>query len=329
MSRLRRTVFLSLAVLLPVAVAVTVWFGHRPPRVARLLPEADAILYANLKPARLATHFDRSAPPRSPDFQAFVDATGIVPERDLDEVAFALTRRPDPAGPNGPVAYTEIFLGRFDSARLAAFLEQHATLREQYAGHTLYALPSGDVTSPEPRLLRVAILRPGLITASNAPTAEQIHGVIDRDRAGLFSGSAPSQLLDLFPEVPALSMAWGIGSLGLPFAESGHVSLLGFRLPLPADQPMVASVRSLGVLRVRVAVIAPSADLALQQSGALSGLLGVLKTMGISGRGTSGNAPEAPLSAALQSVTVQLAGSQTVVTAELPTSLLTRLVSRP
>ena len=87
-----------MAVVLAAALSLVLWTSHRPPRVARVLPEADAILYADLKPARLATHFDRSAPARSPEFQAFVDATGIVPERDLDEVAFALTKRPNPAG---------------------------------------------------------------------------------------------------------------------------------------------------------------------------------------------------------------------------------------
>ena len=326
MSRLTRTLLLSMAVVLAVALAAVLWTRHQPPRIARVLPEADAILYANLKPARLATHFDRSAPPRSPEFQAFVDATGIVPERDLDEIAFALTRRPNPAGPNGPVAYTEVFRGHFDSGRLAVYLGKQAGAREQYAGCTVYSLATGDPSSPEPRLVRVAVLRPGTMVASNAPTAEQIHVVIDRDRAGLLGGAAPSLLADLYPEIPALSTAWGIGSLGLPFAESGHVALFGLTLPLPADQPMVASLRYLGVLRLRLEAIAPTPALAMQQTGALTSLVGLLRTLqSNSGSGLS-SGPNPQIAAALASLTIAQTGSETVVTADIPADLLRQVM---
>src|SRR5579875_2556959 len=71
-----------------------------PPEAARLLPESDAILYANLRPLRTLTHWGAGSGeaiplPRSKDFQNFIDATGIVPERDLDSLAFALHRMPD------------------------------------------------------------------------------------------------------------------------------------------------------------------------------------------------------------------------------------------
>src|ERR1700748_948505 len=112
-----------------------------PPEAARLLPESDAIVYANLKPLRLATHFDRTQVTRSADYQRFVDATGIVPERDLDSVAFALHRMPDPRGPNGPVAYSEVFEGRFDGQRLAAYLISIASSEETYAGAVVYTIP--------------------------------------------------------------------------------------------------------------------------------------------------------------------------------------------
>ncbi len=319
MSRLTRTLLVCTSLLLAAALAVVVWTSHRPPRVARVLPEADAIFYADLKPVRLATHFDRSAPARSPEFQAFVDATGIVPERDLDEVAFALTKRPNPAGPNGPVAYTEVFSGRFDAPRLAHYLAQQAVTREQYAGRDLYTLPASEAGSAEPRVLRVAILRAGEIAASNAPTAEQIHAVIDRDRAGVLSGTTPSLLSDWFPEVPALSAAWGVGSLGLPFSDSGHVALLGLELPLPADQPMIASLRYLGVLRLRLAAVAPTPDLAMQQTGALTSMAGIARTLG-AGAGAAG-----PIAATLNSISIAQSGSRTVVTADLPVELLRQL----
>ena len=119
-----------------------------PPEVARLLPEADAIVYANLRPLRLATHFDKHPVPHSVEYQAFIDATGIQPERDLDEAAFALHRMDDPTGPNGPVAYSEVFEGKFDGERLTKYLASLATARERYAGHDVFTIPVGE---PGPR----------------------------------------------------------------------------------------------------------------------------------------------------------------------------------
>ncbi|HEY8997905.1 MAG TPA: hypothetical protein VIM60_08400, partial [Edaphobacter sp.] len=190
---LRRSTRYSLLVVLALIGGLIVAIILRkaaPPEAARLLPESDAIVYANLKPLRLATHFDRQPVARVPDYQHFVDATGIVPERDLDEVAFALHRMDDPNGPNGPVGYSEVFEGRFDGERLASYLESIAKAKESYAGHTIYtiAITDGAVTRP----LRIAQLGYDSIAASNMPTVEQIHSILDRHRsaASPFSGSS-------------------------------------------------------------------------------------------------------------------------------------------
>ena len=118
--------------------------------MARLLPESDAIVYIDVKPIRSATHFDREWSKRpvihSDDYQHFLDATGIVVERDLDAVAFALHRMDDPNGPNGPVAYSEVFEGRFDGARLAGYLNSIATAKESYAGHDIFTIPVASET---------------------------------------------------------------------------------------------------------------------------------------------------------------------------------------
>src|SRR5580692_5925318 len=149
--RTRYSLLLMLALMAALAV-VLVLRKAAPPEAARLLPESDAIVYANVKPLRTATHFDRTQVTRSPEYQHFVDATGIVPERDLDSAAFALHRMDDPNGPNGPVAYSEVFEGRFDGARLASYLRGIATSQENYAGHTVFTIPI------EGRQLRIAQL---------------------------------------------------------------------------------------------------------------------------------------------------------------------------
>jgi hypothetical protein len=263
-----------------VALAVAVYLRWKaPPDVARLLPESDAIVYANLKPLRAATHFDRGSVTRSATYQQFVDATGIVAERDLDAAAFALHRMSDPNGPNGEVAYSEVFQGRFDAGRLSRYLAASAKSTEDYAGRTIYAIPS------EGRTLRVAVLGYDMVAASNMPTTEQIHSILDRERAGASPFAGSSLLSARYGDVPAFSVAWAVGHVGLPFSEGGQISVLGLKLPLPEDTTFVASVRYLasvkekGALHLAIEEIAESEAEAAQSAEALRRLLGLLKAI--------------------------------------------------
>ncbi|HEY4010059.1 MAG TPA: hypothetical protein VGM11_07910 [Acidobacteriaceae bacterium] len=237
---MRRRTWISLVIALAVlgALAVALFLRAKaPPEAARLLPESDAIVYLNLKPLRAATHFDQTQVPRSADLQRFIDETGIVPERDLEAVAFALHRMPSPHGPNGPVAYSEVFVARFDGHRLAQYLSGIANSQETYAGRTVYSIPI------DGRQLRVAQLGYDMVAASNMPTPEQIHSILDRSRASAVSSPGSSLLAARFHDVPILSEAWGIGHIGLPFAQNGRISFLGLQLPVSSESDLVASVR--------------------------------------------------------------------------------------
>jgi hypothetical protein len=237
---MRRRTWLSLSIAAAVLLALAAALYLRakaPPEAARLLPESDAILYVNLKPLRAATHFDQSTVGRSAEFQHFIDATGIIPERDLDAVAFALHRMSDPHGPNGPVAYSEVFVGHFDGERLNSYLSSIASSQQSYAGHTVYTIPV------DGRQLRIAQLGYDMVAASNTPTPEQIHSILDRSRASALSSSGSSLLAARFHDVPLLSQAWGIGHIGLPFAREGHLHFLGLELPVAAESDLVASLR--------------------------------------------------------------------------------------
>ena len=287
----KRTVYTLVAVLAIVsalAVAVYLW-QKAPPEVARLLPESDAILYVDLKPLRTATHFDRN--PISPrSFQPFIDATGILPERDLDAFALALHRLPDPTGPNGPDAFSLVFECRFDRTRLARYLASIATAQETYAGRTIYSVPS------QGRIVRVALLGSDLVATSNAPTPEQIHSILDRQRsaANPFAGSA---LLDArFADVPAFSSAWAIGRIGLPFAaEDGRISILGLELPLTADSPFVASLRYTTHLALRIDQIAPSDAEAARSAQSLNSLLSLVRSIQLAQQPTPRTAADSAL----------------------------------
>ncbi len=284
---------LLLILVLVGALAIALFLRKEaPPEVARLLPESDAIVYINLKPIRSATHFDREWSKRpvehSGDYQRFLDATGIVFERDLDAVAFALHRMDDPNGANGPVAYSEVFEGRFDGAKFAAYLTSVATGKENYAGHDIYTIPvasetlataGGEKVEVTVRSLRVAQLGYDTIAASNMPTAEQIHSILDRYRAAASPFSGSSLLSARYHDVPLLSGAWAIGHIGLPFSENGRVTAFGLQLPMPEDTTFVASVRFTTALKLRIDELLPSQAEANQSAEALSAMLGLFRSI--------------------------------------------------
>ncbi|MGA2896251.1 MAG: hypothetical protein ABSE27_01455 [Acidobacteriaceae bacterium] len=320
----KRTLYsLLLMLALIVALIAAVWLRkHAPPEVARLLPESDAIVYLNLQPLRAATHFERTPVIRSPDYQHFVDATGIDPERDLDAAAFALHRMDDPAGPNGPVAYSEVFEGRFDGERLARYLSGMATSQEQYAGHTIYTIPI------EGRRLRIAQLGYDTIAASNMPTTEQIHSMLDRYRASASPFAGSSLLAARYRDVPLLSSAWAIGHVGLPFSERGRITVFGLELPLPEDTTFVASLRvGLGALHLRIEQIAPSEADAARSTQALDALLRIFQVIQPKIEAQS----EAPDAEALRqfaaSIQIEQHKDRAVLTAILPTQLLKMMVT--
>jgi hypothetical protein len=291
-----------------------------PPEAARLLPESDAIIYANLRPIRAVTHFDRTPVTRSTEYQHFIDATGIVPERDLDVAAFALHRMDDPNGPNGPVGYSEIFEGRFNGARLAGYLATIATSRERYAGRDIFTVPITDGKLVRP--LRISQLDYDSIAVSNMPTAEQIHSILDRHRSAASPFSGSSLLSARYRDVPLLSSAWGIGHIGLPFSERGYISIYGLQLPLPEDTTFVASLRYVGTLHLRIEDIAPTEPDAANATETLTTLLGIFKSI----QQVQPHTDEA-FRQMLASVKIEQHKDRSVLTANIPTELLHQLTA--
>ncbi len=323
--RTRYSLLLMLALMVALAV-VLVLRKAAPPEAARLLPESDAIVYANLKPLRVATHFDRTQVTRSPDYQHFVDATGIVPERDLDSVAFALHRMDDPNGPNGPVGYSEVFEGRFDGERLARYLSSIATAKENYAGHDIFTIPVGD--GKETRPFRIAQLDYDTIAASNMPTPEQIHSIFDRHRSAASPFAGSSLLSARYRDVPAFSSAWAIGHIGLPLSDRGYISILGLRLPLPEDTTFVASLRFLGALHLRIEQIAPTDADAARAAETLTTLLVVLKSVEHAQMQMHPNTTtDASLLELMDSAKIEQHKDRAVLTANIPLDLVKRLTT--
>ena len=251
------------------ALAVYLRF-KAPPEAARLLPESDGIVYVNLRPMHGAMHKSLKPVVRAPEYQEFLDATGFDWESDLDEAAIALHRETDPKSPNYPVAYSMVLVGKLDGKRMGGFLEAHATSKESYAGHTIYSLPS------EGRTVRIAMIGYDTVAISNTPTPEQIHSMLDRHRSAALPFSGSTLLAEHYSEIPLLSVAWGMGQIGLPFAEDGKIQVLGMALPLEPDTAFLASVRWPGALRVEE--IAPSETVAAKQAASLTLLLDLARS---------------------------------------------------
>jgi hypothetical protein len=315
--RTRRTLLIVAGVLLLLALAVFLR-SKAPPEAARLLPESDGIVYFNLKPVRAFLHKDLKPPSRVPEYQQFVDATGIDWERDLDQAAIALHRMSDPNGPNGPVAYSMVLVGKITGQKLNSWLDGHAASRESYAGHTVYNIPS------EGRTVRVAQIGYDMVAVSNYPEPEMIHSIIDRHGTAAWPFAGSTLLRHHYHEVPLLSLAWGVGQIGLPFSESGAIKIFGFSLPLQADATIIASVRWAGTFRLKVEEIAPTDDAAAHQSAALATLVTMARVF------TSplpDNSANSGLKEILKTAEVTQKRNRVVVTASFAPSLIGKVAS--
>jgi hypothetical protein len=160
-----------------------------------------------------------------------------------------------------------VLVGKLTGKRLNTWLESHATSHETYAGHTIFNVPS------EGRTVRVTQIGYDMVGVSNTPTPEQIHSMLDRHRTAALPFAGSSLLAQHYHDVPLLSLAWGVGQIGLPFSESGAIKIFGLSLPLEADSTIIASLRWTGSLRLRIEEIAPSEEKAASQAAALATLV--------------------------------------------------------
>ena len=319
--RTRRTLWVVAGVVLLLAIAVFLR-SKAPPEAARLLPECDGILYFNFKPIRTFLHKDLKPPQRVPEYQEFVDATGIDWEQDLDSAAIALHRMQDPNGPNGPVAYSMVLTGRLTGKRLNTWLDAHAPSREVYAGHTIYEIPS------EGRTVRVVQVGYDMNAASNFPTTEKIHSIIDRHRTAALPFAGSTLLQHHYHDVPLLAVAWGVGQIGLPFSESGAIKVFGLSLPLQDDSTIIASLTPglplANSIHLRVEEVATDADKAASQAAALSTIVTLARDVTTQ---LSNDPANVSLRQLLKTAEITQKRNRVIATASLSPSLLSQITN--
>lgn len=253
--RIRRTIPILIGVLLVAgAVAlVVVLRKHAPPESARLLPSADGFVYVDLKWMRRANLLGTLPEVlHDPQYEQFVQATGIDAERDLEEAALAIHYPDGPTGTHqGELHFSEVLIGHFQAERLRTFLKQAARFEESYRSTEIYSIPLED------RTLRVAILAVDTVAASNVPDPQVIQGIIDRSRKLASPFGGPAMLRQYYKEVPLASLAWAVVRMDPASGNSGAGPFnWSFLFPRPAV--VVASVRYLGSVHLQAAAFTES-----------------------------------------------------------------------
>ncbi len=331
-SRRRNLIIVTAAVVLvAAAIGLAVYLRKRAaPEPARLLPDSDAVLYFNLKTVRRLTNFG-SAPvvQREAEYEDFVRETGFQFERDLNEAAFAvhIIHRP-PAKPGLPETteprYSEVFVGKFNSQKLSAYLRKLSKGVDQYRDTDIYNIPVED------RTVRIAILDVDSVAGSNLDDPSVIRGIIDRSRSAAMPFAGPPLVSQYYHDIPIGSLVWAVARI--PAAPKDPRAARAFTLPggidilIPSESTMVAWARYFGSIRLRANFHTANAADAKQFVDQASTFLMLFKSIELSAQ--SGQI-DADFQAALDSLKVEQDGSMAVFSASIPAGFFKKMLEEP
>jgi hypothetical protein len=326
--RMRRTLPIVLAVV-SVAAAVTLTVQLRkqaPPEPARLLPGADAFLYADFGWAR-KTSSEKPFFPSShdPEYERFIQETGFDYERDLKAVAFAAHYPQSwPGGGTGGAApeprFSEVFIASFDSAKCSAYLKHTAQAVENYHSVDIFSIPLMG------RTLRIAILGVDTVAASNHDDPAVIRGIVDRSRRLASPFGGPAFLRKYYKRVQLASPAWLIARV-----EPGASEFAGWSTVFPKSTDLVISasynplhlpLRS-GVLHLRAEAWAGTKE----DAQTITDKLNVFLSMFHSAEASVGSpGTDADVKTLFDSLHVRQEDSRAVLIATVPTGVFRKLV---
>jgi hypothetical protein len=321
--RARRQIFIvSICVLLFVAAvaAVVMLRKQAAPEAARLLPEADAIVYIDFGTVRNLTAFDQQLPKLAPGYDEFVRDTGFAFERDLDEAAMAIHT----GSGRGTTRYSEILVGHYDQIKLAQYLRQHSRSVESYRDVDIFAVPI------ENRTLRVALLAIDTVAISNVDDPSVVHGMIDRFRKVALPFGGPVLVHTYYPKVPLGSLLWAIARI--PAAPAKPHSAPSFSLPggidigLPGQSDVVVSLRMLTTIHARAEFYTQSEDAARSFTDQTAAFLSIFRSIQSNAVGGTG---DADVKAVFDSIKVTQKGDRAEVLATIPPTFLRKLVNDP
>jgi hypothetical protein len=302
-----------ISVLLLAAIGAAAWYLLRrhqgPPEAVRLLPEGELLLYADLRPVHFLD-LNQSHPVQvEGDYQQFMDQTGIQIERDLDEVA--MSRRETANG--GDVESAEIFVGRFDAAKLKDYLQRSSPQTDRYRDLTIYAIPNQGHT------VRVCLLDGSRVAVTNMASVDAMQGIIDRMHG---SPVGPSLLADYYARVPLGSLAWVIDRIP---ANSDAAQLPeGLNFSFLANTVAVVSLRYNGSVLFRGDIVTASETEARKVLDSANTFLVIYRSFSHS-LDARGNDPD--VKAALDSIQAEQKGNVATFTATFSQRFLKKIVS--
>ncbi len=307
-----------------VAIAIIVELRrHAPPEPARLLPGADAFVYINLQWIRRFGAI-KQLPPVShdPDYQVFIQQTGIEFERDLERAAFAIHYPANWGGmtegakTNEP-RFSEVFEGNIHRDRLLSYLKSSAKTVDKYRSSQIFNIPL------EGRTLRVAILGVDSVAISNSDDPEVIRGMIDRSRKLASPFAGPALLRHYYKEVPLVSLAWAIVRVSgsdTRFPLSNGIWSMLFQKP----STLVVSARYLAALHIRAEAFADSQETARHMADQATTVLNIFRGAEISG---GSSASDKDVKEFFDSLKVQQHDSRAVLTAVLSPAFIRKIVA--
>jgi hypothetical protein len=326
--RIRRT-FPILLMVVAVAAAVTLAVQlrkHAPPEPARLLPGADAFFYLNLSAVRRANSGkDLPSVSHDPEYERFIRETGFEFERDLDKAAFAIHYPGKwPGGGTGgmspEVRFSEVLEGKFHGERLTTYLRQIAKSVENYHSVDIFTILI------EERSLRVAVLSPDTVAASNHEDPAVIEGIVDRSKRLASPFGGPLLLRQYFKHVQLASLAWLVARIDPAAPEAGGWSAVFSR---PATLVVSGSALSplhltANTIHLRAEAFAQSAD----EARSIADKVNVFIALSRSAETSVGKqSAEADLKSLFDSLQVRQEGDRAILSAAVPSAFFNKMLS--
>jgi hypothetical protein len=321
--RIRRRLPIPLAVLLVIGAVAFIIFlrKHAPPEPARLLPGADGFFYVNLEWIRAFNATSQlPAVSREPEYQKFVEETGIQWERDLDKAAFAIHYPQSwgngTAGPVPEPRFSEVFVCKIDSPRLTAYLKKLSTSIDDYRGFEIYNIPF------EGRTVRAVLLSYDSIAVSNHPNPDVIRGMVDRSRKLASPFGGPWLLRKFYKRVPLASLSFAILRMKPEMTSFGGLGSWSLLFPKPAVA--VISARYLRALHVRAEAFTESdadAQALTEKTGAFLSIFHAAE----GSVGAHGTDPD--VKTFFDSLKVEQSGDRAILTATVPPGFIKKALA--
>ena len=298
------------------------------PEPARLLPEADAVLYVDFATVRNLTAFDQPLPKLAPGYEEFVHDTGFAFERDLDEAAMAVHRGSQSAAHGAAAAKPATPKSSSATTTRPSWRSICASIRARWkpiATSMSFPFPI------ENRTLRIALLAIDTVAISNVDDPGIIHGIIDRFKKVALPFGGPSLVRTYYRRIPLGSLLWTIAHLpsstNWPNSTAPSFTLPGgIDIGLPGDSDVVVSLRMLTTIHARADFYTQSEQAARQFTEQTATFLAVFR--GIQSSTTTGSG-DADVKTVFDSIEVSQKDNRAEITATIPPGFLRKLVSKP